>query len=155
MKKQMEHRELHRDYTATYNSGILQGQAYKTLQFFLTRTLLPYNLSIPEWKLLGQLYDYKVLRVADLASFLGYDPPLVTALIDSLEKKKLLRRKIHKHDRRVKMIIPTQKTINLIPTIEPEVRKTISSLLQPITSEELRIYTGVLENIVMRGKELL
>ncbi|CAN5569534.1 hypothetical protein BH10BAC1_BH10BAC1_18910 [soil metagenome] len=146
--------QIVKDYSKAYNSGILQGQAYKTLQNFLSRALLPYNLSIPEWKLLGQLYDHRELRVADLASLLAYDPPLVTSLIDSLEKKKLLRRKTHKRDRRVKMIIPLQKTLDLIPIIEPEVRKVLASLLIGITPDEMKIYIKILQNIVVQGKEL-
>lgn len=145
---------LKRDYSQAYNVGILQGQAYKTLQNFLTRALLAFNLSIPEWKLLGQLYDHKELRVADLATLLAYDPPLVTNLIDSLEKKGLLRRKSHKKDRRVKMIIPSQKATGLIEAIEPEVRKELGTLLTGITSKEMEIYSKILRNIVANGNKL-
>lgn len=154
MKHQIEEKPV-KDYSRAYNIGILQGQAYKILQHFLTKALLPYNLSIPEWKLLGQLYDHRELRVADLASCLAYDPPLVTSLIDSLEKKKFLKRKAHKKDRRVKMIIPLQKTLDIIPVIEPEVRKVLGTLFLNITSEEMQIYVKVMQNIVTRGNDLL
>ncbi len=142
-----------KNFSSAYNSGTLQGQAYKTLQHFLSKALHEYNLSIPEWKVLGQLNDHDELRVADLAALLSYDPPLVTKLIDRLYKKQLIVRKAHKSDRRVTWIVIAKKAKDLMPKMENDVKKTISLLVSGISREEMNIYIKVLQHIVTRGKE--
>lgn len=140
------------DYTM-YNAGILQGKAYKTLQYHLSRTLRPFGLSVPEWKLLGQLYDNEKLRVVDLVRVLSYDPPLVTTLIHSLEKKNLVSRKADKVDKRVKFIAATPLGKSLIPKIERKVRAVMRTMLKDVTKEEILVFMKVLEIIANSSRK--
>src|SRR5690348_14501831 len=74
-----------------YSTGLIQGKAYRALNTALTKILLRFGISIPEWKLLGQLVDHGDLKLAQLAEKLDVEAPLVTALIDKLEKKALVK----------------------------------------------------------------
>ncbi len=131
-----------------YSTGLLQGKAYRALNISLTKVLFPHDLSIPEWKLLGQLYDHGELRLADLSDRLNVEPPLVTSLIDRLEKKEFVNRIAHLHDKRAKIITITSKGKSILPQIEPEVKKAMGILLLGVTRDELLSYIKVLQTIV-------
>src|SRR5581483_6647765 len=102
MKKEPIEKTLRIDPTQlhAYSSGLLQGKAYSRLHTNLTRALFPFNISIPEWKLLGQLYEHGKVKLNELAELLSYDPPMVTKLAKSLEKKALVKRMQDPRDER-------------------------------------------------------
>ncbi|HSW47495.1 MAG TPA: MarR family transcriptional regulator [Candidatus Saccharimonadales bacterium] len=135
------------DLTA-HSTGLLQGTAYSRLHANLTEILVPFNLSIPEWKLLGQLYDNGNIRLNVLSELLSYDPPMVTKLAKQLEKKQLLRREIDPTDERAKIIALTPSASKLLKQIDPIVKKRLGNMLKGITQEELKIYIKVLNVIV-------
>ena len=131
-----------------YSSALLQGTAYSRLHTYLSRTLVPFNLSIPEWKLLGQLYEHGRVKLSELAELLSYDPPMVTKLAKMLEKKELVKRLPDELDERAKVISNTVQGKKLIEQIEPEVKKTMAILLKGTSTEELHVYIKVLTLIV-------
>lgn len=136
-----------------YSTGLLQGKAYRALNASLTNVLFQQNLSVPEWKLLGQLFDHGDMKLAQLAQRLDVEAPLVTALIDKLEKKKLVKRTLHTLDKRAKIISITQKGREVIMVLEPQVKAAMGKLLQGISQEALLIYIHVLETIVNNASE--
>ncbi len=137
-------------YTA-YDAGLLQGKAYRVLATHLTKALLPFHLSIPEWKLLGKLSEQPNMKPARLAEVLGVEPPLITSLVAGLEKKKLLRRVDDKNDKRAKVITSTKKGLELVEAIEPVVRAEMRDLLKGTTYDELLAYLKILSAIVTNG----
>ena len=135
-----------------YGSGLLQGTAYSRLHAHLTRTLVQFDLSIPEWKLLGQLYDHRKVKLSELAELLSYDPPMVTKLAKQLEKKGLVKRYHDEYDGRSKIITNTLKGEKLIEKIEPYVKKTMASILKGVSTKDLHTYIKVLTIIVDNTK---
>lgn len=131
-----------------YSTGLLQGKAYSRLHVRLTQALLPFHISIPEWKLLGQLHEHGNIKLTILANRLSYDPPMVTKLVNQLEKKRLVTRELDEIDERVKIITITSEGNQLILDAEPEVRNVMYVLLQGISQEELITYLKVLTTIV-------
>ncbi len=131
-----------------YSTGLLQGKAYNALQDALSRALSSYNVSIPEWKLLGQLHEHGKMRLAVLAEYLSYDPPMVTKLAKNLEKKGLIQRSADSTDERAKVISITPNGNKIVKKTEPEVKKLMAKLLKGITPDELRTYIKVLSLIV-------
>lgn len=131
-----------------YSSGLLQGIAYSRLHNFLTQALNSFGVSIPEWKLLGQVHERGQITLTQLAQHLDYDPPMVTKLAKLLEKKELIKRLTDTTDERSKFITITAKGNKLIRDIEPEVKKTMGKILYGVSSEELLVYIKVLTKIV-------
>ena len=131
-----------------YSTGLLQGKAYRALNSSLTKVLFQHDLSIPEWKLVGQLYDHGEMKLADLAERLDVEAPLITALIDKLEKKVLVKRTNHPKDKRAKIITITAKGKKAITEIEPQVKFAMGLLLKGITRDQLTTYIRVLQTIV-------
>lgn len=131
-----------------YSTGLLQGKAYSRLHTSLTQILTPFNISIPEWKLLGQLHEHGRIRLAELAELLSYDPPMVTKLAKMLEKKELLRRLQDPLDERAKIVSITKAGNDLVKKIEPLAKKVMGIALNGVTREELLTYIKVLTVIV-------
>lgn len=131
-----------------YSTGLLQGKAYNRLHSQLTRTLVPFDLSIPEWKLLGQLYENDKIKLSALADLLSYDPPMVTKLAKLLEKKGYVTRTSDNKDERVKTITITPSGKKLIIKIEPVAKKAIGVMFVGISRKELLTYIKVLGTIV-------
>ncbi len=150
MKKIPIEQELHIDHTNlhAYSTGLLQGKAYRVLNSTLTKVMILYDLSIPEWKLLGQLHDHGLMRLTDLAGRLDVEPPLITKLIDGLEKKEMIKRTSHPQDKRAKVISITKKGKDTVMSLEVPVKMAMGRLLQGTASEELRVYLRVLQTIV-------
>ena len=131
-----------------YSTGLLQGKAYRALNTSLTKALLSYDITIPEWKLIGQLQDHGTMRLADLAERLNVEAPLVTALIDALERKNFVKRTNHPNDKRAKIITITKKGCDLVLAIEPHVKAAMNELLNGVPREKVLIYLEVLQTIV-------
>ena len=136
-----------------YSTGLLQGKAYSRLHTVLSQTLAPYNLSIPEWKLLGQLHEHGEIRLAELAELLSYDPPMVTKLAKMLEKKGFLQRLQDPKDERAKLVSITKNGKGLIEEIEPVAKKTLGVILTGVTRDELLTYLKVLTVIVKNTQD--
>ncbi len=147
----MNHPEKNKSLSA-YNYGLLQGKAYRVLQTSLSETLAPFKLTIPEWKLLGQVYDYKKIRVADLAKILDVDPPLITSLVKDLQLKKFVDKNNDTDDRRVVYVTPTIETLELIPQLDNVVKKSVKNLFKDCSPAEFITYLQVLQQLVQNGK---
>lgn len=134
--------------TKAYTVGLLQGKAYRALNNHLTVVLFPYNLSIPQWKILGLLSDNDNLKLIEIAKLLDVEAPQVTKLLDQLEIKKLVKKTDDPTDRRAKVVKSTAKGKELIVEIEPKVKGTLKTLTTGMNRLELLTYVRVLEAIV-------
>lgn len=132
----------------SHRTGLLQGTAYSRLHENLTEVLDPFEISIPEWKLLGQLYDNGKIRLSFLSDLLSYDPPMVTKLTKSLRKKKLITREYDREDERVKIVVITPDAVKILRKIDPIVKKRMGDILRGVSQEELKVYIKVLKVIV-------
>lgn len=136
------HKNL-RDIT-TFEAGLLQNRAYRALNNFLTHHLAKEGLTVPEWKLLGQLTLTDGQRLSQLAAILDVEPPYATRLVLSLEEKGLVARRSDTSDDRAKQVYLTPKGLSRAGDIEKTVRTAMRSFLADIDPEELAIYLGVL-----------
>lgn len=133
----------------TYKSGLLQVKAYRILQLRVTNTLAKFGLSTNEWAILGYLSENKDgKRLSEFASLLQVEAPFITALSETLEKKKLVVRHPHPQDKRAKLLFLTTAGRSLVPQVESSIREKLSNLLQGVSAEELRSYQKVLEAII-------
>jgi DNA-binding MarR family transcriptional regulator len=134
----------------TYASGLLWAKAYRTLRVKVTSTLEKFHLTMTEWALLGKLYDSKSdgVHLAEVATALGVEPPLITTMVSQLEKKGLVGRKEDVRDRRAKFISLTDEGRELVPRIEDSMRSTLSGLFQGVTKDEVDTFMKVLQTFV-------
>lgn len=134
-----------------YNTGLLQGKANRVLNLHLSETLQPYELSVTEWKILGQLYEKKELQLSEIAEILDVEPPLITKLVDKMAEKNLVSKKVDRSDKRIKKVLISTSGKRLIPTIERKVQQKLKILLSGTTANDLRSYAKVLQIISANG----
>lgn len=131
----------------TYQMGLLQAKTYRIIRGHLAKILSAYDLSIPEWTILGQVFEQEGIRLAEISVILSVEAPLVTTLADQLEKKGLVARSDDPQDRRAKLITLTEKGKDLVPKIEDNANQKIKELMQGISEQDLMVYNRVLEFI--------
>lgn len=83
-------------------------QAYRHLEHIYERLINPLGLNVLEWYALRALYEEDGLSASHLASLVCRHPSSMTALLDRMEEKRLLRRQIDSEDRRSVRIYLTE-----------------------------------------------
>lgn len=132
--------------------GLLEGKSYRIFTTRVTNVLQPHNLTTPEWKLLGQLVDHGTMKLASLADLLSVEAPLVTSLVDGLEKKKLVKRTNDMNDKRAKVLEITPKAQKLLETVEPEMRLLLKDLTNGLKKDDIEVYVRVMEQMIANDK---
>ena len=148
----METRNLeHALQQPTYTAGMLQSQAYRALSNFMTAELKKFNLSLPEWKLLGHLKEHGFMSPSQIAQLLCIKPPVGSRLLNSLGAKQLIDRAQHATDKRSVRIEVTSKGVRLVNIIEKSLRPHIKQYLVDIKPNDLAIYIKVLAQLANKG----
>ena len=138
----------------SYKSGLLQVKSHRILRNHVNAALLPFSLSVPEWSLLGALFEKSNLKLTSIASYLDVETPLITGLLDGLEKKSFLKRKTDPADRRSKPIVLTAKGQTLVPIVERALQETLKNLLKGLTATDMQTYQKVLEAIIKNDQKI-
>lgn len=136
---------------ATYTTGTLEAKAHRAFTNTITEALKPYGLSIPQWSVLGLLHEHEEQRPFQIAEALNVRPPVATALINELEGKKLVVRKVHTTDSRATIIALTRQGRQLVSKVERHVQKDMQILFGDITVPELSVYIRVLTKLTAKG----
>jgi DNA-binding MarR family transcriptional regulator len=136
---------------ATYTTGTLEAKAHRVFTSAMTDSLKSHNLSVPQWSVLGVLYEHEEQRSYQIADTLNVRPPVATALINELEGKKLVIRKVHATDNRATIIALTRRGRQLAAKVEGQVQKDMRELFGEITVPELSVYIRVLTKLAAKG----
>ena len=98
------------------------------------------GLSGADHKYLGILMQHGPMTAGQLASHTGLTTGAATAMIDRLEKKKLVKRDFDKTDRRKIVIVPNyENTMKLLGGMFSEVQNNITSVMATFTDKETEI----------------
>ena len=136
---------------ATYVTGTLEAKAHRVFTNAMTRTLKQHNVSVPQWSVLGVLYEHEEQRPFQIADALSVRPPVATALINELEAKKFILRRVHATDNRATIIVLTRQGRQLVTKVERHMQKDLRELLGDITVPELSVYIRVLAKLAAKG----
>lgn len=140
---------------ATYISGLIQTKAQRILYSHMSNVLKEYDLSLPEWTLIGLLYESKEgFRLNDIAIKLDVEPPFATNLVDQLEEKDWVTKKEESTDHRAKRIVITSKGKLLLPTIEGLVKERMKKLFKGVWYPEVATYINVLKAVIANDERL-
>ncbi len=131
----------------TYRIGLVQAQAYRKLQLSFRAALKPYNLTIPEWSLLGVVYDEGQMTLTVLTEILRSKASHPTVLVERLVTLGLLAREPSLNDRRSKVVSITAEGQRLVPMIEQAARAGIAKDLLSIPRSELETYFSILKRL--------
>ncbi|GAC1603356.1 MAG: hypothetical protein NVS3B29_07800 [Candidatus Saccharimonadales bacterium] len=129
----------YRDAT-TYQIGLLQAQAYRNLQEVFRAALDPYELTIPEWSVLGITYDKNEIGMTELTELLRSKASHPTVLVETLRKRGFLVRVAAPDDKRAKLVRITPAGRAIVEAAEPEMRASMGAALAGIDRGDVQGY---------------
>lgn len=100
--------------------------------------------------ILVYIYDNKdhFIYLKEIERNFSIQKPTVSKIIDSMEAKKLLVRKTHKNDKRLKSVLLTKKGIELAIELKPKLKEVSDRLIEGISNQDLEIFNKVLEKMI-------
>ena len=131
----------------TYQAGVYQARAFRTLNRIKNNILEPYGLSMMQWCVLGLIKDAgkKGIRTTALADQLDTTQAFITNTVNFLEAKKLVSRLPDKEDSRANNIVFNRKNLKLTGEIEARLRDELrKTIYKKVTRGELHTYINVL-----------
>ena len=125
-------------------------QTYRHLEQVYECLISPLGLNILEWYALRALYEDNGMTASQLASQVCRHPSSMTALLDRMEQKNLLRRQIDADDRRSVRVFLTDAGCVLQPQVEAvaaQLDRLVRDLVTPKQMETFLYVLGVLQNV--------
>jgi MarR family transcriptional regulator, 2-MHQ and catechol-resistance regulon repressor len=95
----------------------------------------------------------KPLPILEIASRTITVVPGITGLIDRMEKAELVRRERCETDRRVIFVALTEKAHALVSQLEPLVLELHQQVMKPLSHEELKELSRILEKLRVKDDE--
>lgn len=89
----------------------------------------------------------KVFRQRDIEIALNYSNPTVTGLLNRLEQKGFIVRRVDPEDSRARIISLTNKALEIIEEIYQSIRRTEQMLLDGFSEEEIEILQPLMSRI--------
>ena len=104
--------------------------------------LEPYDLTNSQFKILKYILMNSgcPIRQADIERYFSMTNPTVTGLVQTLERKGMIERRINPDDSRSKILCPTQKTLGMKDTLYglgDELEGRLTGCLEPEEKQEL------------------
>jgi len=113
------------------------------------------GLGATEEKTVSLLNQHGPLTAGEIATKTGLTTPSVTALIDRLESKGIVRRTRDLHDRRRVIVEPNQEQIVKLGQLFHSLQEAMRDLLNRYTNEQLMIIADFLKRAAIRSQEFL
>lgn len=131
----------------TYQAGIAQAAAHRTLQKYCDQILKPYGITKMQWLIIGTVVDADSsgVRISNLADTLGTTMPYMTTSVNVLELKGILVRRNNKQDSRSKLVSVSEDFSHKCEEIEWTLRDGLrSTIYADISPAEFLVYMKVL-----------
>ncbi|ASK28705.1 MarR family transcriptional regulator [Chryseobacterium sp. T16E-39] len=98
------------------------------------------GLTGTDHKYLGLILQHSSITAGEISKLTGLTTGAVTALIDRLEKKELLRREFTKEDRRKVIVIPNiDNSMKLLQPLFDELQQKTVKLISTFSEDELQV----------------
>lgn len=112
-----------------------------------------FEISIPEWKVMGVVMKMPGMSAVDVASHANLDTVAVSRAVTKLMDANYMLREFGKEDRRRSMLELTQTGKELYARITPLAESLQSSLLQGLTDEERAVFEKALKTLIITSRD--
>lgn len=96
-----------------------------------------YGISREQWTIIGQLYDQDGITQKELSERTLKDQAAVTRILDSMERKNLLKRQANPEDRRSYLIFLSESGRDLRNLIVPLAEQCLTACTEGMTENEV------------------
>ena len=131
-------------------------QTYRHLEQVYERLISPLGLNILEWYALRALYADDGMSASHLAQLVCRHPSSMTALLDRMEEKGLLRREVDLQDRRsVRIFLTDQGRAHeaQVHRVAQQLSDLLSDLVTPEQLETFHTVLSVLQSVPVLQEE--
>ncbi|NLX11804.1 MAG: MarR family transcriptional regulator [Chloroflexi bacterium] len=128
-------------------------QAYRHLEQVYERLISPLGLNILEWYALRALYAEDGMSASHLAQLVCRHPSSMTALLDRMEERGLLRREVDLQDRRsVRIFLTDQGRAHegQVHRVAQQLNDLLSHLVTPEQLETFHTVLSVLQSVPLQ-----
>jgi DNA-binding MarR family transcriptional regulator len=133
----------------SYEKARLQVVGYRTLQNSINSVLSKYELNTSQWIILGYLHDSQEgMRVTALAGLLDVETPLITTLINPLQRRELIVSTADPEDRRAKRLQLTDDGLDLALRLEHKLKESLEYYETGFKKGELDAYFDTLARLI-------
>jgi len=122
-------------------------QASHLYQQAVNEELLPHGITWRQSQVLGFLSLYGPLSQADLAEHMRVEPPTLVGILDRMERDGWIRREADEHDRRRKVVHPTEAAEPVWSKIASCARRVRSKATRGLSAEQLATLKQLLTTI--------
>lgn len=141
-----------------YNDEIVYkvGRLYVVLNQYFSQAYAGYSLNPAKFNLLmiiKHIGKERGISQIELGSHLFVSAANITKLIDSLEKKELVKRLPSKNDRRVNLVKITEKGCKLVEKVWVNHVEAINNLLQGFSDTDKNKFHGFLEKFLQECEQ--
>lgn len=120
---------------------------YRKTQMYLNEKMVSYNLSSGQAAILLVAYDHPGIMQNQIGEKLDLDKSTVAKTIGKLEQDGYITRSVNPNDSRSFYIYPTQKTIDIYPTIMEIGTSWKKELAKGLTDIEYDIFMQLLKRV--------
>jgi len=113
------------------------------------------DLTRSQWRAIGHVSRTPGITQIDLAEALGVGRMAVTGIIDRLEKKQLLTRKLDNTDRRIKKVYCTAKAKKLLPSMQGVGDMVLEDMTADLTDRQLEQLITALKKMHVAGQQMV
>ncbi len=147
------------DSTAlTTNLEELPGHFIRRLQQIAVAVFLqeaePFGVTPVQYAALQAICRAPGIDQRTLASVIGLDASTTGGVIDRLQARGLLRRSPSEHDRRVRLITPTDEGLALLEAVQPAMLRAQDRMLAPLSPQERGEFMRMMRALVSANNEL-
>lgn len=114
----------------------------------LNKNLLKHEVTSEQWAVLSSLWKKDGLTQQELADLANKNKASITHLVDNLEKRELVERRVDESDRRNKLVYLTKEGADLQGTLTKVVSKTMKEITADVDKKELKQCRKALKKMV-------
>lgn len=113
-----------------------------------------FSITPDQYAAIAALYVFPGVDQLTLANAIGIDRTTISGLIDRLQAKGLVIRKISEADRRAKLLFLTAAGIRLLANIGGAVDRAQERILSPLSAQERKVFLKTMDRLVSSHNEL-
>jgi MarR family transcriptional regulator for hemolysin len=115
------------------------SKTYRKLNYYLFLQLKPYDITTEQWVVLCRLGDKDGINQKDLSIVTEKDQPTLTRILDCLDKKNLIERKVNTQDRRSFLVFITSEGQALLHKLVGVEQHVLRDALKGISNEHIEL----------------
>ncbi|KYG29344.1 MarR family winged helix-turn-helix transcriptional regulator [Alkalihalobacillus trypoxylicola] len=142
------------DYDLSLKLFIVLLRSSRSVADYIEEDIKNYHLNKTEFAVLELLYHKGEQPIQQIGKKVLLSSGSITYVVDKLEKKELIVRRLSEKDRRVTYAVITEKGKHFMAEIFPKNRETIHQLLSPLSDEQKKMMIDTLKIIGYRADQL-